>query len=110
MTKSGASHFLNAPLFIAPFPLTPALSLGERVVVSRCTPIARHLKILAGQRAAARLRSQPMTHALPRPEVIITHESDLDGLVAGVLLHRLARKLFNADVRLEACNYHYWRQ
>jgi len=51
-----------------------------------------------------------MTNSLPRPEVIITHESDLDGLIAGVLLHRLARKLFNADVRLEACNYNYWKQ
>ncbi len=51
-----------------------------------------------------------MTNSLPRPEVIITHESDLDGLVAGVLLQRLARKLFNADVRLEAYNYHNWRQ
>jgi len=30
--------------------------------------------------------------------------------VAGVLLQRLARKLFNSDVRLEACNYNYWRQ
>ncbi len=44
------------------------------------------------------------------PEVILTHESDLDGLLAGVLLQRLARKLFNTDVRLEACNYNYWRQ
>ncbi len=51
-----------------------------------------------------------MTNSLPRPEVIITHESDLDGLVAGVLLQRLARKLFNADVRLEAYHYHTWRQ
>ena len=51
-----------------------------------------------------------MTDSLPRPEVIITHESDLDGLVAGVLLQRLARKLFNTEVRLEAYNYNYWRQ
>src|SRR5438552_16274297 len=51
-----------------------------------------------------------MTNSLPRPEVIITHESDLDGLVAGVLLQRLARTLFNTEVRLEACNYNYWRQ
>src|SRR5437867_1032797 len=51
-----------------------------------------------------------MTRTFPRPEVIITHESDLDGLVAGVLLQWLARKLFNSDVRLEACNYNYWRQ
>ncbi len=51
-----------------------------------------------------------MTNSLPRPEVIITHESDLDGLVAGVLLQRLARKLFSTDVRLEAYHYHSWRQ
>ncbi len=51
-----------------------------------------------------------MTNNLPRPEVILTHESDLDGLVAGVLLQRLARKLFGAEVRLEACNYNYWKQ
>jgi oligoribonuclease NrnB/cAMP/cGMP phosphodiesterase (DHH superfamily) len=51
-----------------------------------------------------------MTQSLPKPEVIITHESDLDGLLAGVLLRRLARKLFNADVRLEAYNYNFWRQ
>lgn len=30
--------------------------------------------------------------------------------MAGVLLQRLARKLFNTEVRLEACNYNYWRQ
>jgi oligoribonuclease NrnB/cAMP/cGMP phosphodiesterase (DHH superfamily) len=51
-----------------------------------------------------------MTSSLPRPEVILTHESDLDGLVAGVLLQRLARKLFGAEIRLEACNYNYWKQ
>ncbi len=51
-----------------------------------------------------------MTKCFSRPEVILTHESDLDGLVAGVLLQRLARKLFGAEVRLEACNYNYWRQ
>lgn len=51
-----------------------------------------------------------MTSSLPRPEVILTHESDLDGLVAGMLLQRLARSLFNTDVRLEAYNYNYWRQ
>jgi len=51
-----------------------------------------------------------MIDSLPRPEVILTHESDLDGLIAGVLLQRLARKLFGIEVRLEACNYNYWRQ
>lgn len=51
-----------------------------------------------------------MIESLPKPEVIITHESDLDGLVAGVLLRRLARKVFDADVRLEAYHYNNWRQ
>jgi oligoribonuclease NrnB/cAMP/cGMP phosphodiesterase (DHH superfamily) len=51
-----------------------------------------------------------MTNSLPKPDVIITHESDLDGLMAGVLLQRLARKLFNTDVRLEAYHYNNWRQ
>lgn len=46
--------------------------------------------------------------ALPRPEVIITHESDLDGFVAGILLQRLAKKVFNADVPLEAYHYNFW--
>jgi nanoRNase/pAp phosphatase (c-di-AMP/oligoRNAs hydrolase) len=51
-----------------------------------------------------------MTNALPRPDVIITHESDLDGLIAGVLLQRLARALFGADVRLEAYHYNVWKK
>ncbi len=51
-----------------------------------------------------------MTHSLPKPDVIITHESDLDGLVSGVLLQRLAKKIFNADVRLEAYHYNNWKQ
>jgi oligoribonuclease NrnB/cAMP/cGMP phosphodiesterase (DHH superfamily) len=51
-----------------------------------------------------------MTNSLSRPDVIITHESDLDGLVSGVLLQRLARKLFGGDVRLEACHYNFWKQ
>lgn len=51
-----------------------------------------------------------MLDALPRPEVIITHESDLDGLVSGLLLQRLARKIFNIDVPLESYHYHTWRQ
>jgi oligoribonuclease NrnB/cAMP/cGMP phosphodiesterase (DHH superfamily) len=51
-----------------------------------------------------------MSGSLPRPEVIITHESDLDGLVAGVLLQRLARKLFNFDPPLEAYHYNNWKQ
>jgi oligoribonuclease NrnB/cAMP/cGMP phosphodiesterase (DHH superfamily) len=51
-----------------------------------------------------------MLAKLPKPEVILTHESDLDGLVAGLLLVRLAHKLFDANVPLEAYHYNYWRQ
>lgn len=51
-----------------------------------------------------------MSGSLPRPEVIITHESDLDGLVAGVLLQRLAHKLFNFEPTLEAYHYNNWKQ
>jgi oligoribonuclease NrnB/cAMP/cGMP phosphodiesterase (DHH superfamily) len=47
---------------------------------------------------------------LSQPEIIFTHESDLDGLLAGVLLQRLAKKIFNADVRLESFHYNFWRQ
>jgi hypothetical protein len=47
---------------------------------------------------------------LPKPDVILTHESDLDGLVAGVLLQRLAEALFGAQVPLEAYHYQGWRQ
>jgi nanoRNase/pAp phosphatase (c-di-AMP/oligoRNAs hydrolase) len=52
---------------------------------------------------------RPMDN-LPKPDVILTHESDLDGLVAGVLLQRLAKKLFGLDVRLEAYHYNNWKQ
>src|SRR5580698_980413 len=47
---------------------------------------------------------------LSKPEVIITHESDLDGLVSGVLLQRLAKQLFDLDVPLEAYHYNFWKQ
>jgi oligoribonuclease NrnB/cAMP/cGMP phosphodiesterase (DHH superfamily) len=49
-------------------------------------------------------------HILPKPDVILTHESDLDGLVAGVLLQRLARKLFGTEIPLEALHYNNWKQ
>ena len=48
--------------------------------------------------------------ALPHPDVIITHESDLDGFVAGFLLQRLGRKLFNRDIKVEAYHYNFWKQ
>ncbi len=47
---------------------------------------------------------------LPQPEVICVHESDLDGLMSGLLLQRLARKRFDATVPLEAYHNHNWRQ
>src|SRR5436190_2257362 len=59
---------------------------------------------------AASFRFCTMTNLLPRPDIIITHESDLDGLIAGVLLKRLARKMFGADVRLESYHYNIWKQ
>jgi oligoribonuclease NrnB/cAMP/cGMP phosphodiesterase (DHH superfamily) len=49
-------------------------------------------------------------HILPKPDVILTHESDLDGLVAGVLLQRLARQLFGTEIPLEALHYNNWKQ
>jgi nanoRNase/pAp phosphatase (c-di-AMP/oligoRNAs hydrolase) len=49
-------------------------------------------------------------HMLPKPHVILTHESDLDGLISGVLLQRLAQKMFNEKVPLEAYHYNTWRQ
>ena len=48
--------------------------------------------------------------ALPKPDVILTHESDLDGLLSGCLLQMLARKLFGTDIPLEAYHYNFWKQ
>jgi hypothetical protein len=45
-----------------------------------------------------------------QPEIILTHESDLDGFMAGGLLRRLAKKLFGVDVPLEAYHYNQWKQ
>src|SRR4051794_18455599 len=47
--------------------------------------------------------------SLPKPDVILTHESDLDGFVSGLLLQRLAKHLFDVDVPLEAHHYNSWR-
>ncbi len=46
---------------------------------------------------------------LLRPERIFTHESDLDGLLSGLLLKRLAEKEFGGKVKLEAHSYPSWR-
>jgi len=48
--------------------------------------------------------------SLSKPEVIFTHESDLDGFVSGLLLQKLAKKLYNKTVSLEAYHYNYWKQ
>lgn len=47
--------------------------------------------------------------SLPKPEVIFTHESDLDGFVSGLLLQRLAQKALGARPSLEAYHNHNWR-
>jgi len=47
---------------------------------------------------------------LPKPEVILTHESDLDGFVAGLLLQRLAMQLYGEKVPLQAYHYNFWKQ
>ena len=46
---------------------------------------------------------------LPKPEVILTHESDLDGFVAGLLLQRLAKHLHGEIIPLQAYHYNYWK-
>ena len=57
--------------------------------------------------AGAAYRSRVLS--LPKPDVILTHESDLDGLVAGVLLQRLAQTMFATPVSLQAWNYQGWK-
>jgi oligoribonuclease NrnB/cAMP/cGMP phosphodiesterase (DHH superfamily) len=47
---------------------------------------------------------------LPKPEVIITHESDLDGFVAGLLLQRLAQQIYGEKIPLQAYHYNFWKQ
>lgn len=48
--------------------------------------------------------------ALPKPEVILTHESDLDGFLSGLLLQKLGLHLFGTRVPLEAYHYQAWKQ
>jgi hypothetical protein len=47
---------------------------------------------------------------LPRPEVILTHESDLDGLLAAMLCRRLAKALFGTEPPVQAFHNDKWRQ
>lgn len=51
-----------------------------------------------------------MPQPLSQPDVVYTHESDLDGFVAGILLQNLAEKLFGAKPRLLAFHNQGWRQ
>ncbi len=48
--------------------------------------------------------------ALSKPEVILTHESDLDGFLAGLLLKRLAKTVHGVTPPMEAYHNHNWRQ
>ncbi len=48
--------------------------------------------------------------ALSRPDVIYTHESDLDGLVSGLLLQGLSERLFQFKPRLLAFHNQNWKQ
>lgn len=45
---------------------------------------------------------------LPEPEIILTHESDLDGFVSALLLKKLARKLYGLDCEIQAWNNEAW--
>lgn len=47
--------------------------------------------------------------SLTEPQVVLTHESDLDGLVSGLLLQRLAKHVFGSDTPLEAYHYQGWK-
>lgn len=47
---------------------------------------------------------------LPKPEVIFTHESDLDGLISGLLLRKLAFKLFETEVPLQTFHTDSWHK
>lgn len=47
---------------------------------------------------------------LSKPDLIYTHESDLDGFVSGLLLQRLGEHLFGEKPRLLAYHNQSWRQ
>jgi oligoribonuclease NrnB/cAMP/cGMP phosphodiesterase (DHH superfamily) len=50
-----------------------------------------------------------MDSQLTKPEVILTHESDLDGLVSGLLLQKLAERVFDVTPKLQAYQHVNWR-
>jgi len=51
-----------------------------------------------------------MAIELPKPDVILTHESDLDGLTSGLILSSLAEKLYGEKIKLEAHHNNFWKQ
>ncbi len=51
-----------------------------------------------------------MAIELPKPDVILTHESDLDGLTSGLILSRLAEHLYGTKIKLEAHHNNFWKQ
>jgi hypothetical protein len=48
--------------------------------------------------------------ALTKPDVIYTHESDLDGLISGLLLQKLGEQLFQERPKLMAFHNQNWKQ
>ena len=45
---------------------------------------------------------------LSKPEIIITHDGDLDGVLSGMLLQKLSATLYGEEVRLLAYQTHAW--
>ena len=45
---------------------------------------------------------------LPKPEIIVTHDGDLDGLLSGMLLQKLSGTLFGEEIRLLGYQTHAW--
>ena len=45
---------------------------------------------------------------LPKPEIIVTHDGDLDGLLSGMLLQKLSATLYGEEVRLLGYQTHAW--
>ena len=45
---------------------------------------------------------------LPKPEIIVTHDGDLDGLLSGMLLQKLSGVLYGEEVRLLGYQNQAW--
>jgi hypothetical protein len=83
---------------------------GERR--ANCQPQWRGINPFAessGQGGLLSIGSVTMMN-LVKPEAILTHESDLDGLVSGLLLRRLARALHGEEPPLQAFQNYNWRR